>query len=33
MAAIDEALEALQSQKFPNYAKTVKDFGVDRTTL
>ena len=33
MAAIDEALEALQSQKFPNYTKTAKDFGVNRTTL
>jgi len=33
MAAMDKALEALQSQKFPNYTQTAKDFNVNRTTL
>ena len=33
MAAINEAFVALKSQKFPNYTKTAKDFGVGRATL
>ena len=33
MAAIDEALEALQLQKFPNYTNTAEDFSVNYTTF
>ena len=33
MAAIDEALEALQLQKFPNCTNTAKDFSVNYTTF